>query len=262
MARTTSDSSPLLSPSTRPRMSEDAVIVAMVAEPVASRIRAASTQASSSTEMFASLAQSASNVPIPLSTRTCLKPPPAATMSKIPAIAGRAAPVVLEMVSRSIPDPRPRVNIATTTAISRAMIGVPSTSSTCRTIWSSSLMKISAMALPSINTTGSRTLKIVMANDGRLVLTSVSSGSASKVVGTGSTTQRPASFPKRGPATMMVGTATATPSASVVPRSAPSTSMATSGPGWGGTKPCIAERPARAGIPTVISDRPDRRATR
>ena len=39
-----------------------------------------------------------------------------------------------------------------------------------------------------------------------------------------------------------------------MPRSAPSRSIAVSGPGCGGTRPCIAERPASAGIPTVISD--------
>src|SRR4051812_8072400 len=64
-ARTTSEVSPCDIPSTRPTISELAVIVATVAEPVASRIRTASTQASSSTEMLASLAQSASSVPIP-----------------------------------------------------------------------------------------------------------------------------------------------------------------------------------------------------
>ena len=38
--------------------------------------------------------------------------------------------------------------------------------------------------------------------------------------------------------------------------------MATSGPGCGGTRPCITDRPASAGMPTLISDRPERRATR
>ena len=44
------------------------------------RISTASTQASSSTETFASWAHSASSVPMPVSTSTCLKPPPAATI--------------------------------------------------------------------------------------------------------------------------------------------------------------------------------------
>ena len=61
---------------------------------------------------------------------------------------------------------------------------------------------------------------------------------------------------------MIVGIATATPSARVMPRSALSRPIAVSGPGCGGTKPCIAERPASAGIPTVISDSCERRDTR
>ena len=47
-----------------------------------------------------------------------------------------------------------------------------------------------------------------------------------------------------------------------MPRFAFSAAMATSGPGCGGTRPCITDRPASAGIPTLISDRPERRATR
>ena len=57
----------------------DAVMVATVADPVASRIRTASTQASTSTEMCTPSAQRASMVPMPVSTSTCLNPPPAAT---------------------------------------------------------------------------------------------------------------------------------------------------------------------------------------
>ena len=46
-----------------------------------------------------------------------------------------------------------------------------------------------------------------------------------------------------------VGMATSTPSARVRPRLAPRASMATSGPGCGGTSPCMADRPARVGMP-------------
>ena len=78
--------------------------MATVAEPVASRISTASTQASSSTEMLASLAQSASRVPMPVSTSTCLKPPPAATISRMPAIGGSDDSIDLVMPSLSMPD--------------------------------------------------------------------------------------------------------------------------------------------------------------
>src|SRR3954471_11926970 len=47
-----------------------------------------------------------------------------------------------------------------------------------------------------------------------------------------------------------------------MPRLAFKAAIATSGPGCGGTRPCITDRPARAGMPTLISDRPERRATR
>ena len=75
-------------PWTSPTISADAVMVATVAEPVARRIRTAITQASRITETLAPLAQSASSVPIPVSTRTCLKPPPAETISRMPAMGG------------------------------------------------------------------------------------------------------------------------------------------------------------------------------
>src|SRR5919112_5190990 len=90
-ASTTSDTSPVDMPSTSETISELAVIVATVADPVARRISTASTQASSSTETSASLAQSASRVPMPVLTSTCLKPPPAATISRIPAMGGSEA---------------------------------------------------------------------------------------------------------------------------------------------------------------------------
>ncbi len=91
-------------PATSSIISDDAVIVAMVAEPVARRISTASTHASSSTETLASRAQSASRVPMPVSTSTCLKPPPAETISRMPAIGGSADDTVSESCSRSMPD--------------------------------------------------------------------------------------------------------------------------------------------------------------
>ena len=63
-------------------------MVATVAEPVASRMSTARVHASRITETLAPLAQSASNVPMPVSTSSCLKPPPAATMRMMPATGG------------------------------------------------------------------------------------------------------------------------------------------------------------------------------
>src|SRR3954471_5264103 len=70
-----------------------AVIVATVAEPVASRMPTATSQPRMSGEKFAPFAQSAMRPPTPESTSSCLKPPPAATISRIPAIAGSDPPV-------------------------------------------------------------------------------------------------------------------------------------------------------------------------
>jgi len=63
----------------------------------------------------------------------------------------------------------------------------------------------------------------------------------------------PSQSPEHGSETMTVGMATSRPSISVVPRSALRVSMAISGPGCGGTRPCIADRPASVGMPMVMT---------
>ena len=67
----------------------EAVTVATVAEPVASRISTATSQASSSTETALPVDAVGDEVADPVSIRVCLKPPPAATISRMPAIGGR-----------------------------------------------------------------------------------------------------------------------------------------------------------------------------
>ena len=142
-------------------------MVATVAEPVARRINTANTQASRMTEMLAAVAHSASLVPMPVSTSTCLKPPPAATIRMMPATGGNDVSMHLVIWSRVMPAPRPSVKIPTTTAINSAISGRPSVSKVKRTRLSSSSMKMSTNALPIINPTGSSTLNIVMPKDGR-----------------------------------------------------------------------------------------------
>src|SRR4029079_11623745 len=88
-ASTTSETWPVLMPSTRPIISDEAVMVATVAEPGARRVSTAGIQASTMPGKWAPSAHRASSVPIPLSTRTCLKPPPAATIRMMPATGGR-----------------------------------------------------------------------------------------------------------------------------------------------------------------------------
>ena len=123
---------------------------------------------------------------------------------------------------------------------------------------------MSVSALASISTTGIRMLTRAATKVGpRLGETSSPSSSAvTNRSGTGTGAQRAANLLNSGPAMTTVGMATRTPSARVRPRFAPSALIATNGPGCGGTRPCMADRPARVGMAIRISGRPERRATR
>ena len=108
------------------------------------------------------------------------------------------------------------------------------------------------MALASIKTTGSNTVASVMGKLGRRPVASPSSGSARSNSGGAPTgTQRAATLLKSGPAMITVGIATRIPSPSVSPRSAWTAAIAINGPGCGGTRPCMTDNPARAGIPIL-----------
>src|ERR1019366_3965474 len=74
-------------------------------------------------------------------------------------------------------------------------------------------------------------------------------------------TQRAAYRAKNGPAKATVGMATSTPRPRVMPRLAFSAATATSGPGWGGTNPCMTDSPASAGMPTRMMGSWARRET-
>src|SRR3954452_14891944 len=153
---TVDPSSPPASGATMPA----AVIVATVADPVASRIRTAISQPSTSTLRLRFLAASPTSWPTPASTSTCLKPPPAATMSRIPAIPGSEPPTVLEIFSRPKPTAAPSVNIASRTPANSATTGVPTMSRTVRSV--DPLSRVSSpIARRSISPTGSRTVTIV-----------------------------------------------------------------------------------------------------
>src|SRR3954468_8670945 len=111
-----------------------AVMVATVADPVATRIPTATRYPSSSAEMLASLAASATTLPTPASTSTCLKPPPAATMSRMPAIGGSAPPTTDEVCTRLKPARLPSEYIASSSPKTSATGGLPSTSRASRTL--------------------------------------------------------------------------------------------------------------------------------
>ena len=82
----------LSSPPARGATMPAAVMVATVAEPVASRMPTATSQPSTSALMLRfSRGPGPRGHRRPASTSTCLKPPPAATISRMPAIAGQGA---------------------------------------------------------------------------------------------------------------------------------------------------------------------------
>jgi GntP family gluconate:H+ symporter len=80
------------------------VTVATVAEPVASRISTATNQASSSGDTVLPATQDATTLETPLSTSTCFSPPPAATISRMPAIGGSDSSTVVLMLAKAIAD--------------------------------------------------------------------------------------------------------------------------------------------------------------
>jgi hypothetical protein len=85
-----------------------AVMVATVAEPVPRRMSTATSHPRTSTEMLTPSAQSLMTLPTPASMRVCLKPPPAATMRMMLAIAGSADPTESLTWLLSSPEPSPR----------------------------------------------------------------------------------------------------------------------------------------------------------
>ncbi len=133
----------------------EAVTVATVAEPVARRISTATSQASSSTERSAArdpVGEQGADAGVD---EDLLE---AATGGDDQQDAGdRAAARTrgsCDILARSMPEPRPRVNIATMTAMSSAKSGVPRTSRTLRTAVLGSSMMMSASALPIISDDG------------------------------------------------------------------------------------------------------------
>ncbi len=228
-------------------------MVATVAEPVARRMATAISQASSSAGIDQSLEMSRIIWPTPASIRVCLKPPPAPTISRMPAIGARDFSTVVDRRSLVKPAARPSVNMPTITAASNAISGEPMTSKTRCTLCAGSSTTMSTSALDSISTTGSSMVARVAPKPGRFSSSSEARAGTMRS-GAGTSTQRAAYREKTGPAMITVGMATRTPSASVTPRLALTASIATSGPGCGGIRPCITDRPASAGMPMRIRE--------
>ena len=112
-----------------------AVMVATVADPVARRTATATSHPARRAGTAACWIQAAMMLAIPESTRVCLNPPPAPTMSRIPAMGASEAPT--RPLTSSAPSPRraPKRYMAARTVISRATIGLP----TNRAAWTTRL---------------------------------------------------------------------------------------------------------------------------
>ena len=103
---------------------------------------------------------------IPESTKVCLKPPPAATMSRMPAIGANEEPTRPLTAERLFPSEKPNANIATTVVIVRAISGVPTKTTACPTA-EASCPSISTRVRASMRNTGSSTTSIAEKNVGR-----------------------------------------------------------------------------------------------
>src|SRR3569833_2204357 len=134
MASTSSAVWEVLMPVARGATMPDAEIVAMVAEPVARRMPTATSQPRTSAEMFTPSVVWLIVLATPESIRVCLKPQPAPTIRRIPAMGGSDSATMATIWSKPKPAPRPGVNIATMTAMSSANSGVPMASRIVRAV--------------------------------------------------------------------------------------------------------------------------------
>lgn len=171
-------------------------MVATVAEPVASRIATAISQARTSAGIDQSSEISRTICPTPESMRVCLNPPPAPTISRMPAMGARDFSTVDPSRSLVNPAARPSVNMPTITDASSAISGEPATSKIRWTICSGSSTTMSTSALASISTTGSSMVAMVAPNPGRFSSSSEARAGIMRS-GTGTSTQRAAYFENR-----------------------------------------------------------------
>src|ERR1041385_8499139 len=100
-----------------------AVLIATVADPVAMRINAATSQPKTNGESCAELAARLTTSATPLLIRIRLKPPPAPTTSNALAVGPRQSSVNLRICARLNPRENPNVKRLTTTEIVNAQSG-------------------------------------------------------------------------------------------------------------------------------------------
>ena len=184
-----------------------AVVMATVAEPVATRINAATNQEKKIMLIFAPVAISAIAWPTPLLISTCLNAPPAPMISTIDAIGARHSLVNLEMSCFENPRLYPSEKKENTTAIKSAMISWPinSQNSVIGLVALGSMMLASEPI--SIRITGSKIVNSVMPKLGSLRPSLTANCSASSAGGCRAM-RLPIYLPNKGPAMIATGSPT------------------------------------------------------
>ena len=134
------------------------VVIATVAEPVATRISAAMVQASRSGEACDPRATSAIALPTPLSSSTLLKPPPAPITRRIVAVGARQSFANLRICTRVKCCRYPSDQKENSNAKSSATIGLPMKSTPARNLLALSSATSAALA-QIIRITGSSTVR-------------------------------------------------------------------------------------------------------
>src|SRR5450830_1897687 len=238
-----------------------AVVIATVAEPVATRISAATNQPSSKGDRCASVAMPTIALETPPSIRMRPKPAPAPTTSVMLAIGPRHSLVNLRIALRLKPRNLPKVEKLTKVAINKAITELPIRRR-------KSLAKVfgakntSAQLPINISATGNRIVNSVMPKPGnsRFAPPWSTNWPISGLSGLGITTLD-ISLPKIGPAMIAVGMPTISAYMMVRPISALYAVTASKAAGWGGIRPCTTDKPATIGIPTSTIEVPVRLAT-
>jgi hypothetical protein len=230
--------------------------MATVAEPCAMRSPEEITKAERMIGQPSELSEPATASPMPVAESTAPKnAPDPITSSSIPT--GFSA---LEMIEAMSEEERPRrspSHMDNSTASVSAMAGVPTRVSRFRSGPSESRMF--PKVPPRISSRGRPITRATTPMLGG-VRSSASSWSFAEVAGMKECTRLSIQMPHSRPETMNAGMPTAKPISSTQPRSTPNRPAAATGPGRGGRKAWVTDRPASSGIAYLTSDPPPCRA--
>lgn len=197
------------------------VRIETVAEPVAIRTNAAIIQPSRKMDMLECSTKVPMILLIPVETSTPLKPPPAPTIRRIPATAGREAPNESLTVFHEIPEATLRTSMDTIRDIANAITGLPMKLIVCAKLSVRFLnpgFTISKTDVRSMSIAGRRMHDTESEKEGSLDSSLLASSLlARKSVGASIGTHREAIFENSGPTSMRVMSAKGIPTIMVSP---------------------------------------------